>query len=330
MKTLLVLASLFLAAFALRSEREYQDEFVSWMQQHQKSYHHNEFRQRFAIFKSNLDFIQQHNQEYEQGMHTFTVGINQFVDLTAEEFGQMYMGFRIPEGRKIENSDDVITGPLGTLPASWDWRDHGAVTHVKNQEQCGSCWSFSTTGSFEGCHQITTGSLASFSEQNLIDCSSSYGNEGCNGGLMTDAMDYIIANDGLDSESSYPYTASEGRCHYSASNSQGTMNNYQNVKSGDESALQQAVYEGPTSVAIDASKASFQMYKSGVYYAPTCSSKNLDHGVLAVGWGSDSGDDYWIVKNSWGTTWGQQGYIWMARNKNNNCGIATMATLPIC
>jgi len=335
MKTVLVFAMLVLATVATRSEKEFQDEFVAWMRAHQRTYHHDDFRNRFAIFKANLQFIYTHNQEYEQGLHTFTVGLNAFADLTSEEFSAMYKGLNMPENY-TPDSDNVITSDVdvGALPTSYDWRTYGAVTAVKNQEQCGSCWSFSTTGSMEGCHQITTKNLVSFSEQNLIDCSVSYGNKGCNGGLMTDAMDYIIANKGLDTESSYPYTSGTtlkiGTCKYTTANSGGTLKSYSNVKSGDESALQTAVYAGPTSVAIDASKASFQMYKSGVYYAPTCSSTNLDHGVLTVGWGVDSGDDYWIVKNSWGTTWGQQGYIWMSRNKDNNCGIATMATLPSC
>jgi cathepsin L len=194
----------------------------------------------------------------------------------------------------------------------------------------GSCWSFSTTGSTEGCHKIKTGTLVSLSEQNLMDCSTSYGNQGCDGGLMTQAMEYIINNNGIDTETSYPYTAQDGTCHYSVANRGATLSSYNNVPSGNEDALQQSVSQGPTSVAIDASQSSFQLYTSGVYYDPNCSSQSLDHGVLAVGWGVDGSQDYWIVKNSWGTDWGLQGYIWMSRNRNNNCGIATMATLPLC
>lgn len=147
---------------------------------------------------------------------------------------------------------------------------------------------------------------------------------------MTQAMDYIISNGGIDTEASYPYTAQDGTCHYSVANRGATLSSYENVKSGSEADLQQKVSEGPTSVAIDASHSSFQFYSSGVYYEPNCSSQQLDHGVLAVGWGVSGSQDYWIVKNSWGTTWGQNGYIWMSRNRNNNCGIATMATLPKC
>jgi len=146
---------------------------------------------------------------------------------------------------------------------------------------------------------------------------------------MDQAFEYIIANNGIDTETSYPYTAEDGTCAYAASNCGSELKGYTDVTSNSEASLQTAVSMTPTSVAIDASQPSFQSYTSGVYYEPACSSTQLDHGVLAVGWGTDpTGGDYWIVKNSWGSDWGQQGYIWMARNKNNNCGIATMASYP--
>jgi len=149
---------------------------------------------------------------------------------------------------------------------------------------------------------------------------------------MTQAMDYIIKNKGLDTEKSYPYTARDGTCHFNKANVGATLASYTNVASGSESGLQTAGVTGPVSVAIDASHSSFQFYSSGVYYEKACSSSALDHGVLMVGWGTDSTSkaDFWIVKNSWGTDWGMSGYIEMSRNKNNNCGIATMATLPKC
>jgi cathepsin L len=165
-----------------------------------------------------------------------------------------------------------------------------------------------------------------------MDCSWKQGNQGCDGGLMTSAMTYIVSNGGIDTEASYPYTArSSHTCKYNAANKGATLKAFTNVKKGDESDLQAKVYTGPTSVAIDASHSSFQFYHSGVYYEASCSASRLDHGVLAVGWAADSSSKaYWIVKNSWGTGWGNQGYIWMSRNRNNNCGIATMATLPSC
>jgi len=143
-------------------------------------------------------------------------------------------------------------------------------------------------------------------------------------------MDYIIANKGVDTEKSYPYTAEDGTCHFASANVGATLKSYTNVNTGDENDLQAKVYLGPTSVAIDASQSSFQFYNSGVYSDPSCSTSQLDHGVLAVGWGVSSGSDYWVVKNSWGTDWGLKGFIWMARNDGNMCGIATMATLPHC
>jgi len=254
------------------------------------------------------------------------VAMNKFADLSANEFGRMYNGLSVP-ANYVHTATFVPT--TVSLPATWDWNAQGAVTPIKNQGQCGSCWAFSTTGSVEGCHFLGAKGLASLSEQNLVDCSTAQGNQGCNGGLMTQAMDYIISNKGIDTESSYPYTAQDGTCVYNAANSASTLGAYTNVATGDENGLQSSVYSGPTSVAIDASQSSFQFYSSGVYSDPNCSSTQLDHGVLAVGWGADSsGNAYWLVKNSWGTDWGLAGFIWMARNDNNMCGIATMATLP--
>jgi len=315
---------LFVAAALAFSESEYQNEFRSFMHKYKKSFHHDEFRSRYANFKKVMDFVEQHNKLGK----SYTVAINKFADLTTEEFTRYYLGLNMPSQLPTTKPP---TSPNPALPASFDWRDKGAVTPIKDQGQCGSCWAFSTTGSTEGCHFLATNNLVSLSEQNLVDCSGPQGNEGCEGGLMTSAMDYIIANGGIDTEQSYPYTAEDGpSCAYNAKNSGATLKSYVNVNSGDENDLQTKVYTGPTSVAIDASNMSFQTYSSGVYDEPNCSSSQLDHGVLAIGWGTDSGVDYWLVKNSWGTGWGQQGFIWMSRNKSNQCGIATMATLPQC
>jgi cathepsin L len=324
MKAILVLLVCIASAFAL-SETEYQTLFTNWMQQYSKSYQHDEFQYRYRVFRSNVDFVNAHNA----GTSTFSCKINAFADLPVEEFSKVFLGTRITV--PVPSNPAVVD--VGAAPASWDWRTKGAVTPIKNQGQCGSCWAFSTTGSTEGCHQISSGTLNSLSEQNLMDCSWNQGDQGCDGGLMTQAMTYIISNGGIDTEASYPYTAESSQtCNYNAANSGATLKSYVNVQTGSESDLQVKTQTGPTSVAIDASQSSFQFYSSGVYYEPACSSTQLDHGVLSIGWGTDSssGSDYWLVKNSWGTDWGMNGYIWMSRNKNNNCGIATMATLPQC
>jgi len=310
-----------LVLIALAYAVDYQTEFSNFKTQFGKVYSSDvEEAARFEAFKFNLDFVNSWDAE-ARGFH---VAINVFADLTLKEFVSMMNGMNVtityPESRHAQ---------ISTGAADVDWRTKGAVTGVKNQGQCGSCWSFSTTGSTEGAHFLATGKLVSLSEQNLVDCSVPEGNQGCNGGLMDSAFKYIISNHGIDTESSYPYTATgPNSCRFNAANVGATITGFTDVSSGSEAALQTAVDAAPVSVAIDAGHNSFQLYSSGVYYEPACSTTQLDHGVLAIGYGTDGGADYWLVKNSWGTSWGMSGYINMSRNRNNNCGIATMASYP--
>jgi len=216
-------------------------------------------------------------------------------------------------------------------PDRVDWRDQGYVTPVKNQGACGSCWAFSSTGALEGQHMRRIGQLVSLSEQNLVDCSRAFGNNGCSGGLMDFAFEYVKNNSGVDTESSYPYKAADAKCKFTRQNVGAKDTGFVDIPEGDEDALKDAVAsQGPISIAIDASHSSFQLYKRGVYYEPACSSENLDHGVLIVGYGTDPDHgDYWIVKNSWGPLWGEEGYIRMSRNKHNHCGVASKASYPL-
>jgi cathepsin L len=280
---------------------------------------------REHIYNSNVEYIHSFNQEG----HSWTLGVNEFADLLHTEFRKQYL--MAPVDLSAEMPAQPAQVNVEALPASVDWRTKNAVTPIKNQGQCGSCWSFSSTGGLEGQHAINTGTLVSLSEENLVACSNAEGNQGCNGGLMTQAFQYVITNGGIDTEASYPYTSGAGvvgKCKYSAANIGATATGYTSIPTGSESALQNAsALQGPISVAMDASLNSFQLYKSGIYAPAGCSSTALDHGVLAVGYGTSTAA-YWIVKNSWGTTWGMQGYFELARNDNNMCGIATMASFP--
>lgn len=304
----------------------------SFKKSHRKEYLNDEHEQyRYEVFKTNVETIEKHNTEYSMGMHSYTLGVNVFADWTVAEFRRHMFGTRFGNSSKS-------AGTFMRLPKSVkigdqvDWRKEGAVTPVKNQGQCGSCWAFSTTGSLEGQQFRKSGKLVSLSEQQLVDCSGKTGNEGCNGGLMDNAFEYIKENGGIDTEDSYPYHAHNEKCHFNKKTIGATCSGYMDIESGDEEALQQAVATvGPVSIAIDVTEDKFMFYKEGIFVDDSCSNSReaLNHGVLAVGYGSNSTTDFWLVKNSWGQSWGEDGYIRMARNLNNMCGIATAASYPL-
>lgn len=309
-------------------------EWKDFKTRHNKQYENEEeeFR-RFTIFTENSRHIEEHNQEHAQGRHTYRVGMNEYGDMEHQEFVQVMNGFKRNYGDSLAkpHATTFLTPHNVKLPDNMDWRDHGYVTPVKNQGHCGSCWSFSTTGALEGQHRRKNGTLISLSEQNLVDCSGPFGNHGCNGGLMDQAFQYIKNNGGIDTEMSYPYQAQQERCRFIRADIGADDTGFQDIPQGDEQKLKEAVGTvGPVSVAIDASHRSFQFYESGIYYEPMCSQTQLDHGVLVAGYGINEDDiEYWLVKNSWGTTWGDQGYIKMARNRDNMCGIASSASFPL-
>lgn len=296
----------------------YEAMFAQWMVEHNKHFTGAEYTRRLAIFSDNAKYVERHNSEG----HSWQLGLNQFAALTNEEYRALYL-------QPAVNYTVPAVNSVSTVSTNVDWTKSGAVTGVKDQGQCGSCWTFSATGGIEGGVYIASGKLTSLSEQQILDCAGiTYGNLGCGGGTQQGAFKYVSANGGITTESLYPYTATKGTCKTGVK-SYSTITGYQDLAKS-ESALQESIIARPTPVAIDASLASFQLYKSGVYCPTGCSSTNLDHAVLATGMQKASGGTsaYYIVKNSWGTSWGQSGYIWMCADSNNNCGIATSATYP--
>nr|AKN80414.1 cathepsin S [Sparus aurata] len=300
-----------------------------WKKTHKKTYQ-NEVEEvsRRELWEENLMLITKHNLEASMGLHTYELGMNHMGDLTPEEILQSFATFIPPTD--IQRAPSPFAGTSSPpAPDTIDWREKGYVTKVKKQGDCGSCWAFSAVGALEGQLFKKTGKLVDLSPQNLVDCSSKNGNLGCKGGWMHKAFQYVMDNQGIDSDASYPYTGQVSQCRYNSRYRAANCSRYYLLPRGDERALKQALATiGPISVTVDSARYGFQFYKRGVYNDAYCT-KNINHAVLAVGYGTLNGKDYWLVKNSWGSNWGEEGYILMARNKNDQCGITQYACYPI-
>jgi len=326
----LLLAVLAVCALAY-TEQEYQGSFVQWMTDFSKEYAAEEFFYRYGVFKATMDRVAAHNAKNE----SWTAGLTQFSDLTNEEFGRIYASGYIPYGKPIPEDTWQPPSPGAFPTTSIDWSTQGAVTPIKNQGQCGSCWAFSTTGSVEGWTFLMKNvkPVISLSEEELVQCSGAYGNQGCNGGMYTNAGKFIAAN-GDCTESAYPYTASTssgvtGTCTLTTTtkctaSTQTTTLTAITMFTG-ETNIGSHLNTQPVSVAIQANQPCFQDYTNGIMCAATCGT-SLDHAVLVVGYMPAAGANaaYWKVKNSWGTGWGTNpgaaGYIYMCEGKNE-CGI---------
>ncbi|XP_031436002.1 procathepsin L-like [Clupea harengus] len=333
---LLIIAAASLAVVSCASLSLEDLEFHAWKLKFEKSYSSlEEEAHRKKIWLSTRRRVLTHNILVDQGIKTYRMGMNQFSDMDSEEYSQtVLLRNMIPsnETKAMPHRGTITSKPKGgtaKLSASVNWRDNGCVTPVKNQGHCGSCWAFSTTGALESHTCINYGYLPSLSEQQLVDCSGSYGNNGCNGGRRDPSFQYVIDNGGIDTEAYYPYEAKDDNCRFKPSDVCASCRGYTKVKPpGNESALQEAVAnEGPVSVAIDAEQ-DFRFYESGVYNEPSCSRTRLNHAMLVMGYGTEDGLDYWLVKNSWSASWGEEGYIKMSRNQDNQCGIASYAFYP--
>ncbi|XP_072968379.1 senescence-specific cysteine protease SAG39-like [Typha angustifolia] len=309
------------------SDKRMAARYKNWMAKYGKAYRTSEERRRrFEVFKNNVDYIESANGR------SYNLTVNRFADMTNEEFMATHGGFKGP--REARQATPFMYENVTGLPSSIDWRSEGAVNPIKDQGDCGSCWAFSAVAAVEGITKIKKGKLLSLSEQELVDCDIKGENEGCNGGFMQDAFKFIKSNKDITTEADYPYQAVDGQCNNAKlRHGAASIAGYQNVPHRSEKALMKAVAFQPVSVSIDASGFDFQFYSSGVYDGP-CGTE-LDHGVVAVGYGEDStGTKYWIVRNSWGEEWGDNGYILMKKDissKDGICGIALDASYPtIC
>lgn len=306
-----------------------QERHEQWMARQGRVYKDEEDKaRRFEIFKANLQLIEAFNSQN----HKFKLGANQFADLTNEEF-KARNGFKLPSSKptRLMASKRFRYENVSAVPASIDWRKKGAVTPVKDQGQCGCCWAFSAVAAMEGLNKLSTGKLISLSEQELVDCDVMGEDEGCSGGLMDDAFEFIITNKGLTTETNYPYQGTDDTCNAKKAISHAaTIKSYEDVPANSEAGLLKAVANQPVSIAIDAGGYTFQLYSSGVFTGD-CGT-DLDHGVTAVGYGTaNDGTKYWLVKNSWGSSWGENGYIRMERDvkaKEGLCGLAMEASYP--
>jgi len=306
--------AVFLAIVAVvLAKADYAIQFSSWATQFNITYSSDAQRDiRLEIFKDNMDKINKHNS----GHHTWTMAVNQFADMTQHEFAAKMLGYKPPTTDNMVNVHDIMPGEV--LAGEVNWVTKGAVSAVKNQGQCGSCWAFSTCAAVEGAYKLHGGALTNLAPQQLVDCDKT--DSGCNGGLMDNGFKYIQSN-GICSMTEYPYTGRAGTCRASSCKSVTKVSSYSNV-ARSESALASAVNSRPVSVACDAEP--WQFYHSGIF-SQSCGT-TLDHGILAAGYDTSAG--YWLVKNSWGTSWGESGYIRL-KYGSNECGIANGASYPV-
>lgn len=303
----------------VESDDSLKAEFNTWCLANNKQYGKGESETRFNIWKENYAKVVAHNAKNA----SYTLGMNLFADLSSHEFSSIYLGAKKPTGGANCPAPNLLAVKY---PETLDWRNEGRVNPVKNQGQCGSCWAFATIASLEGLH-AAHGSLLSFAEQQLVDCSSSYGNAGCNGGWVQDGLQYAIAN-GITLEANYPYTAADGNCNTNVKN-EFQPTGCVNVVNTNE-GITQALQAGPTPVYVEADQDAFQLYSGGVLDDPNCFAEGqIDHAVTAVGYTTDA----WIIRNSWGPSWGEAGYIRLATETTNNpqgvCGILSIgAAIP--
>lgn len=314
----------------LGTEKKFKTFMVNYGKQYSTT---EEYLHRLGIFTKNMVRAAEHQALDPTAKH----GITQFSDLSEEEFESLYTG--VKGGFPSSNAAGGVAPPLEVdgLPENFDWREKGAVTEVKMQGKCGSCWAFSTTGSIEGANFIATGKLLNLSEQQLVDCDNKCDitdktscDRGCNGGLMTNAYSYLLEAGGLEEESSYPYTGDRGECKFDSEKIAVKITNFTNIPIDENQIAAYLVKHGPLAMGLNA--IFMQTYIGGVSCPLICGKRWLNHGVLLVGYGAKGfsilrlgNKPYWIIKNSWGKQWGEQGYYRLCRG-HGMCGMNNMVS----
>ncbi|XP_051007074.1 cathepsin 7-like [Acomys russatus] len=304
-------------------------EWEKWKKSNEKAYSPEEEKQKRAVWEENVKTFKLYNRVNGLEMNNITVEMNEFGDMTAEEMRKLMndgLVLTLKNGKRIQKRGNV------KVPKTFDWRREGFVTPVGNQRRCGVCWAFAVAGSIEGQLFRKTGKLTPLSVQNLVDCSKSFGTNGCKGGKPYGAFQYVKKNGGLEAEATYPYEAKDGLCRYRRERSVVKINRVLVVPSNEDALMNALVTHGPITVAIDAKHDSFKRYRGGIYQEPNCNSTSPNHSMLLVGYGYEGAESenrkYWLVKNSHGERWGERGYMKIPRDQNNFCGISSYAMYP--
>ncbi|XP_026319190.1 cathepsin L1-like [Hyposmocoma kahamanoa] len=319
-------------AFSVDSNELLQQEWEVFKLQHNKNYEESEDEKRLQIFIKNKIYIAKHNQLYEKGERSYSLEMNRFGDWTDEEIDERLYGYYDIKRHFKKTKGTPYTPPANYRPPSrMDWRRLGAVTAVQDQTPCGCCWAFSAIGALEGQLYQAQDRLVKLSEQQLVDCADEhYGNFGCRGGSPANAFDYTVEF-GVETARKYQYISQQKKCDYKKKFVAVKASDYLLISPTEDNLMKTVGKFGPVSVVLDGRNADFLFYKHGVYYNPLCRNKSgLNHAALVVGYGAlEVEGDYWLIKNSFGTDWGYEGYMLLARNRENNCGVATNATLPV-
>ncbi|XP_066578890.1 cathepsin K-like [Amia ocellicauda] len=334
MKAVYVLASVALYINVLTClDPQLDSEWENWRIKFQKQGTRVGDVQRREIWEANYRAVEEHNQRFQEGNATYKMGMNQFGDLTPEEFlnlTQMTMSRPNTRSNNQLTGEELRKAASSLSVTSIDYRTLGYVTPVENQGSCGCCWAFSAAGALEAQWMNKTKQLIPLSKQQLMDCSGDFGNRGCNGGLPFVAYEYIQSIGGIQAEATYPYAMTKQVCAADKSKFVATVKGWMSLPSGNEQALEDALVTiGPVAITIDSTTPSFQFYQSGVFYDPQCTNWKQNHAMVVVGFGTEGTDNYWIIKNSWGTSWGENGYLLLAKDQGDECGVSQNGVIPL-